>query len=79
VDILQAIINALGALIGFFLNLLPDSPFQQQQFEGLEMLFGYVNWFVPVGDIIVFMGVYLSAVAVWYGVRWVLRFVRYVK
>lgn len=56
-------------------TVLPTSPFREflDDFASIEFL-GYLNWFVPVGDILKVMGVWLGAVALFqvYGIvmRW---------
>lgn len=76
-ELINAVIRALGEVISFFLDLLPDSPFQKLSFNLGEVM-GYVNYFIPVGMFVDVLGLYLAAVIVWYAVRWVLRFVRYI-
>lgn len=46
----------------FILNILPVSPFENliSQFASLPYL-GYLNWFVPVADIIGTFGLWLTA------------------
>lgn len=62
------------------LAVLPDSPFQDigQSFEGFENIMGMINYFVPVGTMLSILAVYLSAVLIWYSVRWVLRIANYI-
>ena len=49
------------------LDLLPTSPFQEfvEQFSSLPYL-GWLNWFFPVGDCLVVMAVWLTAVGLFY-------------
>ena len=49
------------------LDLLPLSPFQEfiSDFASLPYL-GWLNWFFPVGDCLVVMGVWLGAVGLFY-------------
>lgn len=49
------------------LDLLPTSPFQEfiSDFASLPYL-GWLNWFFPVGDCLVVMGVWLGAVGLFY-------------
>ena len=49
------------------LDLLPTSPFQEfvAQFSSLPYL-GWLNWFFPVGDCLVVMAVWLTAVGLFY-------------
>ena len=68
----------LGAVIEF-ISLLPESPIQQfTASEEVQAVFGYINWFIPLGQISAIMGAILGATIIWYAVRWVLRFAKYV-
>ena len=64
------------------LSILPDSPFQTDGFASMLESFGgimsNINYFIPFNDMFLFMAIYLTAVLVWYGLRWVLRFAKYI-
>jgi len=57
-------------------SVLPLSPFSEfiSRFSSLPYL-GWLNWFFPVGDCLVVMGVWLGAVGLFYlysiAMRWV--------
>lgn len=60
----EQVFEGLGEAL---LKLLPLSPFQEfiSEFADLPYL-GWLNWFFPVGDCLVVMGVWLVAVGVFY-------------
>jgi len=64
------------------LMLLPDSPFQSIEFKnGLSAfsdLMSHINYFIPFGQMLGIGAAYITAVAIWYAVRWVLRMVQYI-
>lgn len=64
------------------LMVLPNSPFQNQEFvtifEKFNGIMENINYFIPFNDMFLFMGIYLVCVLIWYGARWLLRFVRYI-
>lgn len=62
------------------LSLLPESPFVAyvSLVERIPYL-GYLAWFVPIGDILIFFGIYLSTVTVYYGILLALRYANLVK
>lgn len=72
--------NFLYDLAVLAIGWLPDSPFQQQELDlsGFGNVMGYINYFVPVGSFLLIALTYLSAVIVWYAVRWILRLVQYI-
>ena len=75
-DILNSIWNSFGDKIA---NILPTSPFTPivEWVRGLPYL-SFVNWFVPVGEMLQLLGVWLSAIAVYYLAMVVLRWLKVV-
>lgn len=80
--IVDLILDFLYGLAALAIGWLPDSPFQTESFKhtllGFSELMSNINYFVPVGQMLTITAAYISAVIVWYGVRWILRFVRYI-
>jgi len=63
--------------------LLPESPFQRfangfSENSPFANILNYINYFVPIGPMITFLAMYLTAVAIWYIVRWALRLTKYI-
>lgn len=58
-------------------NVLPLSPFTSflDRFKDLPFL-GYLNWFIPVGDILKVLIAWLSAIALFYVYSVVLRWIK---
>lgn len=64
------------------LTILPDSPIQQIQIEmpaPLADALAWVNYFVPFGIMFTIMTSYVSAALIYYGVRLVLRWTKYIQ
>lgn len=61
----------------FITSILPLSPFQEfiDRFRSIPFL-GWLNWFVPVGEILTVLGVYLTAVGLFYGYSILLRWLK---
>lgn len=76
IEIINMIIQAIAFIFGLILDLLPDSPFQQFDFSGWSDYLGYVVYFFPVREFLLFMQLLLGAILIWYAYRWVLRFIR---
>lgn len=72
----------LFELASLVLMLLPDSPFKTEEFVNTLMAFekimANINYFIPFNDMFLIMGVYLGAVIIWMGARWLLRFAQYI-
>lgn len=81
-------LSSLWALLTQFANSdagkwLPISPFQRfiASWDGLTTIrqyLGYLNWFIPLSTIIDIMAIWLGAIAVFYMVMAILRWIRVV-
>ena len=60
--------------------ILPKSPFTSviEKIENLPYL-SYVNWFVPVKDMIKIMSVWVAAIAIYYLAMVVLRWIKVIQ
>lgn len=64
-------------------KLLPISPFQRffaswDGFSVIQEYLQYVNWFVPISTLLDMLLIWLSAIAVFYAVMAILRWVKVV-
>lgn len=62
---------------------LPISPFQKfiASWEGINVIrpyLGYVNWFIPIGQCLVFLTGWLVAIAFFYAIMAALRYLNIV-
>ncbi|RJQ26227.1 MAG: hypothetical protein C4589_10085 [Peptococcaceae bacterium] len=78
ISILNTIIENLSVVIIAILNLLPNSPFTWD-LGALSTYVGVMNYFIPFRAMATIMMAYVAAVTVWYTVRWVLRFAKYIQ
>ena len=62
------------AVAGIIIAILPVSPFQSvvESLSNTPYL-GYLNWFFPVGRCLTVLMSWCTAIAVFYGVSWILR------
>lgn len=78
---IDTIMNFLVDIASHALELLPDSPFANLEFEGLtkfEEIMGWINYVIPFGIMVNILLTYLVAVGVWYVARWLLRLAQYI-
>lgn len=78
----QGLIDAVGAVIEYVFSLLPDSPFLnmlQNAPPDVSKYLGMLNWLLPVDWVLVTLTAYITAVMVYYAVRWIMRFIRYIQ
>lgn len=73
IDVIAKILFTL-AVAAIIIAILPVSPFQSIiQSIGETPYLGYLNWFFPVGRCLTVMVSWCAAIAVFYGVSWILR------
>lgn len=59
---LAFIVGVCGTFFRFLAGVLPESPFGSIVLaEQLDTALGWLNWVVPVGDMLTLMGVWLTA------------------
>lgn len=79
-NVIYAICEGIASVISYLFSFLPDNPFSDfsAPSEVTEVL-GYVNWFLPVKQIIVVIGLWLSAIIVIIISKLVLNFFQVIK
>jgi hypothetical protein len=80
IDIINGVINAVGVVLSQLLGLLPTSPLvlPSGAYTTLATYMGYAAWLLPLGEIGTVITALLAATLIWYGIRFVMRFVRVV-
>lgn len=74
---LNYLIKGFAAIATTLLNLLPQTPFSWN-LGSLGTYWAYANYFIPFNLLAGITATFLTSVLVWYGLRWVLRFVKYI-
>ncbi len=73
---MDALLKSLSSVAASVLEFLPDSPFHEWLTNLAEIPYlKYLNYFVPISDFLVLLGVWGVAVGMFYAVSAVLRFV----
>ncbi|GHV09366.1 hypothetical protein FACS1894217_13510 [Clostridia bacterium] len=75
VDGINAVIKALGDVAGGAIDILPTSPLRWALELDNELL-RFINWLVPVGEMITIGVLWLTCIAVWYAVAILLRWAK---
>lgn len=79
-QIFNWVTDKLDYIIQAILLLLPDSPFMMlTQNEAVASLMGYLNWVVPIGEMIAILQAWLVAVGVFYVYQLILRWARAIE
>lgn len=79
VTIANWLIDLIYTIIMSILNILPDSPFRFTLDDNFKKYIAYINYFIPVGTLVAILLSFTGAVAVWYGIRWLMRLIRYIQ
>lgn len=76
------VMDFLYALAWVAIGWLPDSPFQigtvSESLANFSEIMSYINYFVPINWMVNILATYVSAAAIWYVARWVLRLTQYI-
>jgi hypothetical protein len=72
---MQEIFDWIGERLIDFISLLPDSPFMGGVDLPRGVWLNWLNWFVPVGEILATLVVFLILMPVLMGVQWILRYI----
>lgn len=83
-EVLTSIWNGIADVVNDIVNaivfLLPDSPFKDVEIPPeVYEIFGYVNYFVPVGAMLAIGASWLAAIGVYYLYQTILRWARTIK
>lgn len=77
---MEAIQASFIELTNMLLSFLPDSPFQAviESIGSIPWL-GYVNYFIPVSEMVAIGEAWLTAIVVFYAYQGVMRFVNMIE
>lgn len=76
--IIENLLNIIDIIAVFVLGILPDSPFQFEQIEW-GPLGNSIGYFIPVQKILEHFIIILTAIAIYMGVRYLLRLIKQVE
>ncbi len=77
----NVLIKALGVVLTGLLAILPNSPFEKYIIQNsyIRQFVGYINYFVPVAEMLIVLESWCVAIAVYYGVQIVLRWLKAIE
>lgn len=72
---LSILLSLFGSLLSWLASVLPASPFASLSLSlsGVANALGWLNWVVPVGDMLTLFAAWLACVAVWQAVSFVTK------
>lgn len=67
---LSVIFGFVGGILQFLNSVLPDSPFQGliQETDAVTLGLGWLNWLLPVGDMMAIFAAYLVVLLAYFAV-----------
>ena len=79
-NIWNGITDILNDILAAVLYLLPNSPFATVQIPNeVRQILGYVNYFVPIGAMLIIGTSWLSAIGIYYLYQTILRWAKTIK
>lgn len=79
INLANFFIDNIVNLITLVLSILPDSPFSNLSFAVFTPYLGFINWLIPVGQMISFLAVWGSAVLIYYIYSVAMRFTNVIE
>lgn len=76
--LINQLIKALGKIAEMMINILPESPFLIV--ENIEIPYiKYLNWIIPFEEMLVILTYWVGAIAIYYIVQVILRWVKVIR
>lgn len=81
IKFINIIIKGLGVILTGLLAILPNSPFEKYLIQNsyLRQYVGYINYFVPIAEMLVVLETWCVAIAVYYSIQVVLRWLKTIE
>lgn len=79
IDLINYLIKGLGAVLSLIFSILPPSPFSIIDNTPIKEYLPYINYFVPVNEIIVIFQSWLLAVGAYYIYQIALRWIKAIE
>ena len=76
IDLINFIIKTFGNILNFIFSFLPNSPFSDIDNSAIVEFIGYLNYLVPVTEIVSILTVWGSAIGIYYVYQIVLRWIK---
>lgn len=79
VDLVNFLIKSIGTLLGFLLSFLPNTPFTSIDMSPLRDFLGYMNYLIPVVEILSILTLWCGAIGIYYLYQIALRWAKAVE
>lgn len=78
-DILKSISGWIVDGVKSVVDLLPDSPFTFDVPASVQQMLGYVNYFIPIRQMLITLGAWTACVIVWYAASVFMRWLKAIE
>lgn len=80
INLINSLIRGLGSVLNLMFSLLPNSPFNYVVNSSvISPYLGYINYFVPVAEILAILEAWCVAIGTYYIIQIVLRWVKAIE
>lgn len=79
VDFVNFLISSIGKLLSLLLSFLPNSPFQSVDLSSIQDFLGYMNYLIPVVEIVSILTAWCTAIGIYYIYQIALRWAKAVE
>jgi hypothetical protein len=76
---MELLFGTLKDTIAKFINLLPSSPFQSIDNTDISPFLGYLNWIVPISEMVAILELYVTAIGIYYIYMCILRWIKVIS
>lgn len=79
IDFVNFLIKSLVNIANVLFSILPDSPFKNLNSNLDSTFLGYINWVLPISEIIEISVLWVASIAIYYTVSNILRVIKSIE
>lgn len=79
IGLINFVIESIGLLFSVIFSLLPNSPFSNVTLSPISEWLGYLNYLIPVSEIVSILTLWASSIGVYYIYQIALRWAKVVE
>lgn len=79
IDFVNLLIEKFVSISNIIFGILPDSPFKNLNASLDQTFLGYINWILPISEMIELLVLWAAAIAIYYTVSNILRIIKSIE
>lgn len=79
IDFVNLLIEKFVSISNIIFGILPDSPFKSLNAALDKTFLGYINWILPISEMIELLVLWAAAIAIYYTVSNILRIIKSIE